>query len=105
MHMMKGGQIQASGLDHLVGWPHSHAAVATNGCVPVVCESEAQRLAPIMTLQINTMMCGELASPGVRYSRVQQNISGLPMYPLTSMRGDLPFIHFPVVRITAGKQL
>ena len=24
-----------------------------------------------MTLQINTMMCGALASPGVRYSRVQ----------------------------------
>ena len=33
---------------------------------------------PIMMLQINTMMCGESASPGVRYSRVQQNISGLP---------------------------
>ena len=31
-----------------------------------------------MMLQINTMMCGESASPGVRYSRVQQNISGLP---------------------------
>ena len=46
-----------------------------------------------MILQINTMMCGELASPGVRYSRVQQNTSGLPNVS-TSMRGDPPFIHF-----------
>ena len=56
LQVMKGGQIQASGLDHPAGWPRIHAAVATNGCVPVVCESEAQRLAPIMTLQINVMM-------------------------------------------------
>ena len=33
---------------------------------------------PIMMVQIHTMMCGELASPGVRHSRVQQNTSGLP---------------------------
>ena len=45
LQVMKGRQIQASGLDHLVGWPRSHVAVATKGCVPVVCESEAQRLA------------------------------------------------------------
>ena len=47
MQVMKGGQIQASGLDHPVGWPRSHVAVVTEGYVPVVCESEAQRLAPI----------------------------------------------------------
>ena len=28
---MKGGQIQASGLDHPVGWPRIHTAVATKG--------------------------------------------------------------------------
>ena len=67
LQVMKGGQIQASGLDHPVGWPRIHTAVATNGCVPVVCESEAQRLAPIMTLQINNTACGELASLDVRY--------------------------------------
>ena len=39
-----------------------------------------------MMFQINTMMCGELASPGVRYSRVQQNIS--PDYNFPS--GRLP---------------
>ena len=50
MQVMMGGQIQASGLDQLVGWPRSHVAVVTEGYVPVVCESEAQRLAPIMTL-------------------------------------------------------
>ena len=38
-------------------------------------------------------MRGELASPGVRHSRVQQNASGLPNAS-TSMRGDPPFIHF-----------
>ena len=45
MQVMKGGQIQASGLDHLVGWPRSHVAslVVTEGYVLVVCESEAQR--------------------------------------------------------------
>ena len=58
MQVMKGGQIQASGLDHPVGWPRSHVAVVTKGYVPVVCESEAQRLAPIMILQINIIMCG-----------------------------------------------
>ena len=36
------------------------------------------RLPPIMMLQINTVMLGQLASPGVRHSRVQQNTSGLP---------------------------
>ena len=41
---MNGRQIQASGLDHLVGWPRSHVAVVTKGCVVVVCENEAQRL-------------------------------------------------------------
>ena len=56
-----------------------------------------------MTLQINTMMRGKLASPGVRYSRVQQNMSGLPNAS-TSVRGDPPFVHFPVVGTTAGKQ-
>ena len=44
MQVMKGGQIQASSLDHLVGWPRSHVVVATKGYVLVVCESEAQRL-------------------------------------------------------------
>ena len=29
-------------------------------------------------LQINTVILGELTSPGVRHSRVQQNTSGLP---------------------------
>ena len=62
------------------------------------------RLTPIMLLQINTVMLGELASPGVRHSRVQQNTSGLPNVS-TSMRGDPPFIRIPVVKITAGKQL
>ena len=33
------------------------------------------QLTPIMMLQINTVMLGELASPGVRHSRVQQNTS------------------------------
>ena len=46
-----------------------------------------------MMLQINTMLCGELASPGVRHSRVQQNTSDLPNVS-TSMRGDSPFIHW-----------
>ena len=58
MQVMKGGQIQASGLYHPVGWPRSHIAVVTKGYVPVVCESEAQRLAPVMILQINIIMCG-----------------------------------------------
>ena len=58
MQVMKGGQIQASGLDHLAGWPRSHVAVVTEGYVPVVCENEAQRLPPIMMLQINIMTCG-----------------------------------------------
>ena len=43
------------------------------------------------------VMLGELASPGVRHSRVQQNTSGLPNVS-TSMRGDPPFIRIPVVR-------
>ena len=34
---MKGGQIQASGLDHPAGWPRIHTAVVTKGCVLVVC--------------------------------------------------------------------
>ena len=36
--VMKGRQIQASGLDHLVGWPRSHVRVAVvpKGYVPVV---------------------------------------------------------------------
>ena len=55
---MKGRQIQASGLDYPVGWPRSHVAVVTEDYVPVVCESEAQRLAPIMILQINIIMFG-----------------------------------------------
>ena len=38
-------------------------------------------------LQINTVMLGELTSPGVCHSRVQQNTSGLPNVS-TSMRGD-----------------
>ena len=54
MQVMKGGEIQASGLDHPVGWPRSHVAVATKGYVPVVYESEAKRPAPIMILQINS---------------------------------------------------
>ena len=58
MQAMRGGQIQASGLDHPVGWPRSNVAVVTKGYVPVVCEGEAQRLAPIMILQINITMCG-----------------------------------------------
>ena len=57
-----------------------------------------------MTLQINAVMLGELASPGVRHSRVQQNASGLPDVS-TSMRGDPPFVRIPVVKMTAGKQL
>ena len=57
-----------------------------------------------MMLQINTVMLGGLASPGVRHSRVQQNASGLPNV-FTSMRGDPPFICISVVRMTAGKQL
>ena len=32
----------------------------------------------LLLLQINTMLCGALASPGVRYSRVQQNTSSRP---------------------------
>ena len=55
-------------------------------------------------LQINVVMLGELASPGVRHSRVQQNTSGLPDAS-TSMRGDPPFIHVPVVILTTGGQL
>ena len=79
---MKGGQIQASGLDHPVGWPRSHVAVATNGCVPVVYEIEAQRLAPIMTLQVNVMMRGgpDPSLPdGVpdAWGRVVRNVAGL----------------------------
>ena len=35
-----------------------YVAVTTKSYVPVVCESEAQRLAPIMTLQINITRCG-----------------------------------------------
>ena len=55
MQVITGGQIQASGLGHPVGWSRSHVAVVTEGYVPVVCESEAQRLAPIMILQINIL--------------------------------------------------
>ena len=62
------------------------------------------RLTPIMTLQINTVMRGGLAIPGVHHSRVQQNTPGLQIAS-TSVRGDPPFIHVPVVRTTAGKQL
>ena len=57
-----------------------------------------------MTLHINTVMLGELASTGVRHSRVHQNTSGLPNVS-TSMRGDPPFVRILVVRMTAGKQL
>ena len=42
-----------------------------------------------MMLQINTVMLGEIASPGVRHSGVQQNTSGLPNVSTTSMRGDM----------------
>ena len=79
---MKGGQIQASGLDHPAGWPRIHAAVATQGYVLVVCESEAQRLAPIMTLQINIMTCG-VSDPSLpervpgTQGRVARNVAGL----------------------------
>ena len=44
MQVMKGRQFQANGLDHLVGWPHRHVAVVTEGYVPVVCENGTQRL-------------------------------------------------------------
>ena len=57
-----------------------------------------------MMLQINAVTLGELASPGVRHSRVQQNTSGLPDAS-SSVRGDPPFIRIPVVKMTAGKQL
>ena len=46
-------KIQASGLDCPAEWPRSHVAVVTEGCVSVVCETGTQRLAPVMTLQIN----------------------------------------------------
>ena len=62
------------------------------------------RLTPIKTLQINAVMLGESASPGVRHSRVQQNTSGLPNVS-TSVRGDPPFIRKPVVRMRAGEHL
>ena len=58
LQVMKGEQIQASGLDHPAGWPRIHTAVATKGYVLVVCESEAQRLTPIMMLQISIMTRG-----------------------------------------------
>ena len=58
MQVMKGEQIQASGLDYLVGLHRSHVAVVTEGYVPVVCENGTQRLAPIMVLQINSITCG-----------------------------------------------
>ena len=46
MQVMKGEQIQASGLDYLVELPRSHVAVVTEGYVPMVCENGTQRLPP-----------------------------------------------------------
>ena len=42
-----------------------------------------------MMLQINTVMLGELASPGVRHSRVQQNTSGLPNFEYNDRRNKI----------------
>ena len=52
-------------------------------------------------LQINTMMCGELASPGVRYSRVQQSVRPpecVHQYARRPARYPLPIVTLDNIR-------
>ena len=58
LQVMRGERFRPAVLTTRWGGPAFTQRLQPKVCVLVVCESEAQRLAPIMTLQINIMNCG-----------------------------------------------
>ena len=82
MQVMRGKQIQASGLDHLAGWPPSHVAVVTKRLRAGGLQKRSSASGPNHDVAINISMCvGSEPSlpermPGAQ-GRGVRNVAGL----------------------------